>query len=350
MKWEGREQSENVEDRRGMTGRAGMAVGGGGLLILLIATLLGFDPQTGRPTHRRGPRRRRATAAAIRTGSRRRRREARRLHQDHFSRHRNRLGRTLRQDGQALRETDARALQRIGEFGLRLGRRGVGPFYCPGDSKVYIDLEFYTDMQRKLNCAGEFARAYVVAHEVGHHVQRLLGYSTDRSDDGDINRASVRFELQADYLAGVWAYHGQERFQFLEPGDVETAIHAAFEIGDDRLQRKASGRVVPEKFTHGTSKQRQKWFMQGLKTGNVGQADCCSNCRMGSCEYPTLRFCQQLHNSQVNDTAINGHNKMNGNRAYRCTTNSQPKGRQVEQVFAEPVRIRLQSLQDQTKR
>jgi len=118
----------------------------------------------------------------------------------------------------------------------------------------------------------------VVAHEVGHHVQRLLGYSDAvdrvraRGDSGESNRASVRLELQADYLAGVWAFHGQKRFNFLEPGDVESAIHAAFEIGDDRLQKKAAGRVVPEKFTHGTSKQRQKWFMQGLKTGDVKQA------------------------------------------------------------------------------
>jgi predicted metalloprotease len=154
----------------------------------------------------------------------------------------------------------------------------VGPFYCPGDSKVYIDLDFYRDMQKKLNAPGEFARAYVVAHEVGHHVQRLLGYSA-RADDArasgseiESKHASVRLELQADYLAGVWAFHAQKKFNYLEQGDVETALNAAFEIGDDRLQKKATGRVVPDSFTHGTSKQRQRWFMQGFKTGDVNGA------------------------------------------------------------------------------
>jgi predicted metalloprotease len=154
----------------------------------------------------------------------------------------------------------------------------VGPFYCPGDSKVYIDMAFYADMQRKLNAPGDFARAYVVAHEVGHHVQKLLGFSeiVDRvraqGDDLESHHASVRLELQADFLAGVWGYHAQKRFNYLEPGDVESAINAAFEIGDDRLQKKAVGRVVPEKFTHGTSKQRQRWFMDGFKTGDVNRA------------------------------------------------------------------------------
>jgi uncharacterized protein len=272
MKWEGREQSENVEDRRGMTGRAGMAVGGGGLLILLIATLLGFDPgkiaqligggQGGGGQQQRDPNWKPTP-------------EEEKLAD---------FTKTIFRDTEIV----------WGELFTKMGKRyenptlvlfsgsvtsacgmadeAVGPFYCPGDSKVYIDLEFYTDMQRKLSAPGEFARAYVVAHEVGHHVQRLLGFSTDRSNDGDSNRASVRLELQADYLAGVWAYHGQKRFNFLEPGDVETAMNAALQIGDDRLQKKAMGRVVPEKFTHGSSKQRQKWFMQGLKTGNVSQA------------------------------------------------------------------------------
>jgi predicted metalloprotease len=154
----------------------------------------------------------------------------------------------------------------------------VGPFYCGGDARVYIDLSFYRDMQRKLNAPGEFARAYVIAHEVGHHVQRLLGYSQrahetkSAGNKAEANRASVRLELQADYLAGVWAYHGQKRYHFLEPGDIATAMNAAFQIGDDRLQKQARGYVVPDSFTHGTSKQRQRWFKQGLQTGDVGAA------------------------------------------------------------------------------
>src|SRR5262249_31280058 len=154
----------------------------------------------------------------------------------------------------------------------------VGPFYCPGDSKVYIDLSFYRDMQRKLHAPGDFARAYVVAHEVGHHVQRLLGYAK-RVDEArrtgskaQANRMSVRLELQADFLAGVWANRAQQKFNFLEKGDVETALNAAFQIGDDRLQKQARGYVVPDSFTHGTSKQRMRWFQEGFKTGDVKRA------------------------------------------------------------------------------
>ncbi len=155
----------------------------------------------------------------------------------------------------------------------------VGPFYCPADEKVYIDLSFYRDMQKKLNAPGEFAHAYVVAHEVGHHVQKLLGYTARAADargrdrnSVEAHHMSVRVELQADYLAGVWAHHGQEKYHFLQKGDIESAMKAAFEIGDDRLQRKARGTVQPDTFTHGTSKQRQKWFGKGFQTGDVNGA------------------------------------------------------------------------------
>jgi len=155
---------------------------------------------------------------------------------------------------------------------------GIGPFYCPADSKVYIDLSFYELMEEKLGAPGEFARAYVIAHEVGHHVQRLLGYSkrVDQARQSgsktEANRMSVRLELQADFLAGVWAHHGQQRFNFLEKGDIESAMNAANAIGDDRLQQKGRGYVVPDSFTHGTSRQRMRWFMDGLKTGDVDRA------------------------------------------------------------------------------
>jgi predicted metalloprotease len=161
------------------------------------------------------------------------------------------------------------------ETGCGLADSGVGPFYCPADSKVYIDLSFYQDLERKLNAPGEFARAYVLAHEVGHHVQRLLGYSraADRlrasGGGGAESQASVRLELQADYLAGVWAHHGQQKYKFLEPGDIESALNAASQIGDDKLQKQATGRVRPDSFTHGTSKQRVRWFSEGFKTGSV---------------------------------------------------------------------------------
>jgi predicted metalloprotease len=162
------------------------------------------------------------------------------------------------------------------ESACGLADTAVGPFYCPGDSKVYIDLSFYRDMERKLGAKGDFARAYVVAHEVGHHVQRLLGYSArpDRRfpEERENHERSVRLELQADYFAGVWAHYGEEKYHFLEPGDIESAINAAQKIGDDRLQKMATGRVMPEKFTHGTSRQRMKWLNEGLKTGDISGA------------------------------------------------------------------------------
>jgi len=154
----------------------------------------------------------------------------------------------------------------------------VGPFYCGGDQRVYIDLSFYRDMQRRLNAPGEFARAYVVAHEVGHHVQRALRLNGPAEgarrtqSKAEANKLSVRQELQADFLAGVWAYHAQKKYNFLEPGDVESAMNAAYQIGDDRLQKKSRGFIVPDAFTHGTSKQRVRWFKEGLSTGDIRKA------------------------------------------------------------------------------
>ena len=159
------------------------------------------------------------------------------------------------------------------------GQSAMGPFYCPGDQKVYIDLGFYETMRTRLGAPGDFAQAYVIAHEVGHHVQNLLGI-TDKVDGmrGKVSAAqqnalSVRLELQADCFAGVWAHHAQAARQVLEAGDVEEALNAATQIGDDTLQRKSQGTVVPESFTHGTSAQRVTWFKRGLQTGSVQQCN-----------------------------------------------------------------------------
>jgi predicted metalloprotease len=155
----------------------------------------------------------------------------------------------------------------------------MGPFYCPEDSKVYIDLSFYQDLKDNLNAPGDFAQAYVIAHEVGHHVQKLLGIADQvhaamaRADEQGANALSVRMELQADCLAGVWAHHAQRSRQILDPGDIEEALNAASAIGDDRLQREAQGYVVPETFTHGTSQQRVHWFKTGFETGDVDQCN-----------------------------------------------------------------------------
>jgi uncharacterized protein len=155
----------------------------------------------------------------------------------------------------------------------------VGPFYCPGDRKLYIDLSFYRDLRERLGAPGDFAQAYVIAHEVGHHVQNLLGIaervqaSRRRLSRAEGNALQVRMELQADCFAGVWASNAQRARQILEAGDVEEGLNAAAAIGDDRLQRRAQGRVVPESFTHGSSAQRVRWFKRGLETGDPGECD-----------------------------------------------------------------------------
>lgn len=155
----------------------------------------------------------------------------------------------------------------------------TGPFYCPGDEKLYLDLSFFDDMERRLNAPGDFAQAYVIAHEVGHHIQNLMGI-TDKAQQlrgqmskKEYNQYSVRIELQADFLAGVWAHHSQEMTQMMEAGDLQEALNAAYAIGDDRLQKQSSGRVVPDSFTHGTSEQRMRWFKKGFETGDLRLGD-----------------------------------------------------------------------------
>lgn len=275
MKWEGLEESENVDDRRRLGRKAGLAVGGGSVLIIILGLLFGVEPQKlaqllqqnqlnqpngdQRPADPEEERMAAFTKAIFGSTE---------VVWDELFRG---MGKQYR------RPTLVLYYDRV-DSACGTADAAVGPFYCPGDSQVYIDLTFYNDMQNKLKAPGEFARAYVIAHEVGHHVQRLLGYSARvdevrrRGNKMESNKASVRLELQADYLAGVWANHGQKRFHFLEEGDIDSALHAAFEIGDDRLQKNARGYVVPDSFTHGTSKQRQRWFRQGFRTGAVAGA------------------------------------------------------------------------------
>ncbi|WPR76695.1 neutral zinc metallopeptidase [Algoriphagus sp. NG3] len=155
----------------------------------------------------------------------------------------------------------------------------TGPFYCPGDERLYIDLSFFKEMEVKLNAPGDFAQAYVIAHEVGHHIQKLMGITAklDRLrgqvSEKEYNQYSVRLELQADFLAGVWAHHSQKSKGWMEKGDLEEALNAANAIGDDRLQKQISGRVIPDSFTHGTSAQRMRWFKKGFDTGDLTQGD-----------------------------------------------------------------------------
>ena len=181
----------------------------------------------------------------------------------------------FRQMGRNYREPKLVLFENAVESACGYTSSAVGPFYCPPDQKVYLDFSFFRDLKNKLGAPGDFAQAYVIAHEVGHHVQNLMGTSTrvrnlqNRVGQVQANQLSVRLELQADCFAGIWAHHAQRQRQIIEQGDVEEAINAAASIGDDKLQKQSRGYVVPESFTHGSSAQRVKWFKTGIQTGNV---------------------------------------------------------------------------------
>lgn len=281
MQWEDREESKNVEDRRGAAVKTGVAVGGGGILLALLVFLFsGGDVQKALDTLKKQA----AQPQVQQQGDTANRplnpeeEEQARFTKVIFGDTERVWNELFAQMGKKYQEPTLVLFTGAVESACGAADSAVGPFYCPGDSKVYIDLSFYRDMQKQLKAPGEFARAYVIAHEVGHHVQRLLGYSA-RVDQArrtmsktEYNKMSVRLELQADYLAGVWAHHGQKKYRFLEPGDIESALHAAHQIGDDYLQKQARGRVVPDSFTHGTSEQRMRWFKRGFETGSVEKA------------------------------------------------------------------------------
>lgn len=274
MRWEGRQASTNVEDRRRL-GPAAIGLGGGvgTLLLIIFALAMGVDPRQLININQPG-------ANAPQGAQQRFDPEEERaaefskvvLHDtevvwdDQFSR-----------QGQHYEKPVLVLFSGATNSGCGFAESAVGPFYCPDDDRVYLDLSFFHDMQRKLDSPGDFARAYVIAHEVGHHVQRQLGYygphaGGQRMSAAERNRSSVRLELQADFLAGVWAHHAQEKFNFLQAGDVESALHAAFAIGDDRLQKQSRGYVVPDSFTHGTSQQRMRWFLAGFRRGDLREA------------------------------------------------------------------------------
>jgi predicted metalloprotease len=279
MKWQDREESQNVEDRRGSGGRTGLAIGGaGGLIVIILALIFGVDPQqlAGLLGQGQGPAANQNQAGGPPAAA------------DPEEEEQAKFSKVILHDTEEVWDEQFRKMGKeypkptlvlfTGQVQSACGNEdaAVGPFYCGGDSKLYIDLSFYKDMQQKLNAPGDFARAYVIAHEVGHHVQRLLGYSRlaeeGKRSGKDEHQMSVRLELQADFLAGVWAHHAQEKFHFLEKGDIDSALNAAFQIGDDRLQKKARGYAVPDSFTHGSSAQRQRWFKEGFDKGDVGEA------------------------------------------------------------------------------
>jgi uncharacterized protein len=269
MQWRGRRQSGNVIDSRG---RGGMMVGGGigGLVVLLLAYLLGVDPESipqesmpNTATERQIDPAQDSLGQFVRV--------VLAETEDVWSQ-------LFRETGQTYVEPKLHLFEQRIQSACGLAGAAVGPFYCPMDNMIYIDLSFYRALKDRLGAPGDFAQAYVIAHEVGHHVQNQLGISEQvyrmqqRVSREQANALSVRLELQADFFAGVWAHHAQRR-GILDPGDIEEALNAASAIGDDRLQQQQQGYVVPDGFTHGTSAQRARWFRKGFETGDPDQGD-----------------------------------------------------------------------------
>jgi predicted metalloprotease len=265
MRWQGQARSGNVQDRRGM-GRG--AVGGGiGLLLAVVLSLMfGVDPTQIIQTQPEAP-----PPGVDDPG--------REFVEVVLADTEETWNAIFQQRGQQYVEPTLVLFSDAVQSACGMAGAAVGPFYCPGDQQVYLDLSFFDALDRQLGAPGDFARAYVIAHEVGHHVQTLLGTSDQvarlRQQVGETqaNALSVRVELQADCYAGVWANHANRETNFLDPGDIEEALGAASAIGDDRLQRRSQGQVVPESFTHGTSEQRARWFRTGFEAGTPEACD-----------------------------------------------------------------------------
>ena len=278
MRWQMGRRSTNVEDRRGIGGRGIAGIGGGGLIILaLIAILTGTNPlellqqvapnselvnPSGTTQELSAAEQELADFSSVVLADT----------EDTWKALFEQMGRTYQVPSMVLYSGYVQSA-------CGFAQSAVGPFYCPGDAKVYLDLSFFEELHSRFGAPGDFAQAYVIAHEIGHHVQALLGIMEqvdavrERASEEEANALSVRLELQADFLAGVWANHAQQERQILEEGDIEEALNAASQIGDDRLQMETQGYVVPDAFTHGTAEQRARWFLRGYQTGDINQGD-----------------------------------------------------------------------------
>ena len=273
MRWMGGRRSDNIEDRRGMGGGTLIAGGGiGSIVLVLLALFFGFDPgailQTDQPSV---PRAQAPAGSPAQDDLREFVSVVLADTEDTWLELCNRMGRQYREPKLVLFTTAV-------ESACGMAGAAVGPFYCPSDQKLYLDLSFFRALRDRFRAPGDFAQAYVIAHEVGHHVQTLLGITekvapSRQRGGAQGNAVSVRVELQADCLAGIWAHHAKQARDILEEGDLEEALNAASAIGDDRLQRQAQGRVAPETFTHGSSRQRVHWFGRGFETGELRQCD-----------------------------------------------------------------------------
>ena len=277
MLWRGQRESENVEDERG-SGRGGgrIAVGGGigGLILVVAYLLLGGDPQALLEMAQQSP-----PAQTSQVDSNAPRDEMSQFVSVVLADTEDAWHEIFRQLGREYQDPKLVLFSQQTRTGCGFASSASGPFYCPEDRRVYIDLSFYQQLQNRFGAPGDFAEAYVIAHEVGHHVQNLLGITDrvmsarGRASQREFNQLSVRLELQADFLAGVWAHYADRTKHIVEAGDIDEALRAASAVGDDNLQRQTQGRVVPDSFTHGTSAQRVHWFRKGYETGDINQGD-----------------------------------------------------------------------------
>ena len=284
MRWQDLGRSSNVEDRRGSGGfgeGGGFRMGGGGarlgiggvVIVLIASAIFGFDPrilldggmpvpvEQSRPADRAAEEPLRDFVAAVLGDTEKT------------------WGELFRRNGQTYREPKLVLFSGAVDSACGFAQAAMGPFYCPADQRVYLDLSFFAELRQRFKAPGDFAQAYVIAHEVGHHVQTLLGTAErvraaqQRGSQAQANAQQVRMELQADCYSGLWAHHADRARRVLEEGDIEEALNAATAIGDDRLQRQAQGRVVPDSFTHGTSAQRVRWFRRGFESGDLKTCD-----------------------------------------------------------------------------
>ncbi len=275
MLWKGRRGSSNVDDRRGISG-GGVAAGGGiiGVIIYLLYTFLGGGSGDGPVAPPQLP----GTTTEISAEEKAADDERAEFVKVMLAETEDVWNSLFAQQGKDYPEPTLVLFRDAIQSACGNASAAMGPFYCPSDRQVYIDLSFYKDLQTQLNAPGDFAMAYVIAHEVGHHIQNLNGTAEKVSrlrqqlSEAEYNRYSVKLELQADFFAGIWAHYTQKK-NILESGDIDEALNAANAIGDDRLQKKSQGYVVPDAFTHGTSEQRMYWFKKGYQTGDISQGD-----------------------------------------------------------------------------
>jgi len=275
MRWKGRRASTNVDDRRGISPTRAIKGGGiGTIVIILIVWLLGGNPMEFIGLLDNGDSQTTETVATT-------------AHEDELAEFVSVVladteevwTKIFRSMGKEYREPTLVLFRSQVQSACGFSSSATGPFYCPGDEKIYIDLTFLEDLQNRLDAQGDFAMAYIVAHEVGHHVQALLGLMNQMHQargevsQEEYNKLSVKLELQADFYAGLWANHADRMMNILEEGDIDEALNAASAVGDDRIQKKMQGYVVPDSFTHGTSKQRRSWFYKGLETGDFNQGN-----------------------------------------------------------------------------